>query len=80
MTMFALAAALAFGAASPEPAAAPAPIAPVAERLASSSIDPNTDQRRVCVIDKYTGSLMPTKACQTRAQWVAQGTDPLAAR
>jgi hypothetical protein len=78
MSMFVLAAALV--AAAPEPAPAPAPIAPVAEQNARASIDPSTDMRRVCVVDTLTGSLLPRKVCQTRADWVAQGIDPLAKR
>jgi hypothetical protein len=82
MSMFVFAAALAFGAA-PEPAPAPtaAPAATIAEvsSLALANVDPMADSRRVCVIDD-TGAMMARKYCQTRAQWVAQGTDPLAAK
>lgn len=79
MTMFAVAAALAFGTAAPEPAPAPAPIAPVDQSL-SQKIKPSTDMRRVCVVDIPTGSRISRRFCQTRAEWVAQGTDPLAKR
>lgn len=74
MSMFVLAAALL--AAAP----APAPIAPAAEQSVRASIDPSTDRRRVCVVDTVTGSRLPHRYCQTRAEWVAQGTDPLAKR
>lgn len=80
MTMIALAAALAFGTAAPEPAPAPAPvIAPVQQRVAQD-INPETDMRRVCIVDVITGSRLPRRVCQTRAEWHAQGMDPLAAR
>ena len=82
MSIFALtAAALAFGAAAPEPAPAPAPIAPVvaASSSALATIDATADTRRVCVVDT-NGSMMKRTYCQTRAEWIAQGTDPLASR
>ena len=82
MTMIALAAALAFGTAAPEPAPAPAPApvtAPAEQRLAQG-INPETDTRRVCVVDTITGPGSARRYCQTRALWVAQGTDPLARR
>jgi hypothetical protein len=78
MSIFALTAALL--AASPAPAPAPAPIAPVAAQNAPASFDPSTDTRRVCVVDTVTGSRFPQKFCQTRAEWIAEGTDPLAKR
>ena len=80
MTMIALAAALAFGTAAPEPAPAPAPVtAPAAQRLAQT-INPETDMRRVCIIDTVTGPGSARRYCQSRSLWVAQGTDPLAKR
>ncbi len=81
MTIFALAAALALGTVAPEPAPAPAPapIAPV-ELSVERSTKPSTDMRRVCVIDTLSGPGTARRYCQTRAEWVAQGTDPLAAR
>ena len=78
--MFILAAALAV-ATPAEPAAAPIPPsdkAPVA--LKATSIKPSEDFRRVCVVDTITGSRIPRKFCQTRAEWIAEGVDPLAAR
>ncbi len=33
---------------------------------------------RYCVIETLTGSRIPVKQCQTRADWLAQGFDPLA--
>jgi hypothetical protein len=78
MTMFAIAAALV--AAAPEPAPAPAPTAPVAEQSSTISIAPENDTRRVCIVDEATGSRFPQKVCQTRAQWAAEGLDPLAKR
>lgn len=74
MSMIVLAAALAAAAPEPAPAPAPAPIAPV-ERV--QKISPSTDMRRVCVVDDVTGSRFTRKFCQTRAEWVAQGVDPL---
>lgn len=82
MTMIALAAALALGTAAPEPAPAPAPApatVPVEQRLAQD-INPETDLRRVCVVDTLPGVGAARRYCQSRAQWVAQGTDPLAKR
>lgn len=76
MSIFALTAALL--AASPAPA--PAPVAPVAAQTQQDSIDPRTDMRRVCIVDTTSGTLIARKFCQTRAYWVAQGTDPLAKR
>lgn len=64
------------------PAPAPTPAssdqAPVA--LKPTSIKPSTDMRRVCVVETLTGSRIPYKICKTRAEWVAQGVDPLATR
>ena len=77
MSMFILAAALAF---APEPAAAPIPPSDQAPIVAATSIEPSTDTRRVCVVDTFTGSSIERKVCQTRATWVAQGIDPLAKR
>ncbi|QQV78321.1 hypothetical protein H5J25_06535 [Sphingomonas aliaeris] len=56
---------------APEPAteqteAAPAPAARAAKPV------------RYCVIETFTGSRIPVKHCQTRADWLAQGFDPLA--
>lgn len=81
MTMIALAAAaLAFGTAAPEPAPAPAPVTAPAEQRLAHTINPETDMRRVCVIDTVTGAGSARRYCQSRALWVAQGTDPLADR
>ncbi len=80
MTMIAVAAALAFGTAAPEPAPAPAPMnVPVQQRVAQD-INPETDTRRVCIIDRASGAGLSRRYCQARATWVAQGTDPLAKR
>ena len=76
MSMIALAAALL--AAAPEPAPAPAPIAPVAAAETMSAS--NAEAQRYCVLHTPTGSLIERKACHTRAEWVARGTDPLAPR
>jgi hypothetical protein len=48
--------------------------------LRTAPIDPSTDMRRVCVVDRSTGPGIGRRYCQTRAEWVAQGTDPLARR
>ncbi|KKI17812.1 hypothetical protein CA236_11895 [Sphingomonas sp. ABOLG] len=85
MTITAIAtAALMLGAAPepaprPAPAPAPAPTIP-ADQYGARSFDPETDQRRVCVIDTLSGPGIARRYCQTRATWVAQGTDPLARR
>lgn len=82
MTIIALAAALAFGTAAPEPAPspAPAPVSTAAEQGMLRSINPEADMRRVCVVDTVTGPGSARRYCQSRALWVAQGTDPLATR
>ncbi len=77
MTIFALAAALAFGTAAPEPAPAPAPIAPAVRSDAKRA---DAENRRICVVDTTTGSRLERKTCLTRAQWAAEGIDPLAKR
>ena len=79
MSMIIFAAAMAF--AAPEPTAAPIPPsdqAPVAVK--QTSIKPSTDQRRVCIKEAVTGTRIARKVCQTRADWIAQGVDPLARR
>lgn len=79
MTMFVLAAALA--AAAPAPAPAPAPVAPVAAATPQqSAVEPGTDMRRFCIVDTITGSRLARQSCQTRADWLAEGFDPLAKR
>jgi hypothetical protein len=80
MTIIALAAALAFGTAAPEPAPSPAPVTAAAEQGMLRSINPEADMRRVCVVDTVTGPGSARRYCQSRALWVAQGTDPLAKR
>ena len=81
MTIIAIATAALLLGAAPEPAPAPAPAPTVpAERFAERSFEPATDQRRVCVIDTIGGPGMARRYCQSRADWVAQGTDPLAIR
>ncbi|QNE30545.1 hypothetical protein F1C10_00090 [Sphingomonas sp. NBWT7] len=78
MTLFALTAALALG------TAAAAPVAPSSDQVAVTqptlALDPGSDNRRVCVVEQRVGTLIARKTCQTRAAWVAQGIDPLAAR
>lgn len=81
MTMTAFAAALVLGTAAPEPAPAPIPApAPPVTPSRVEPIDPSTDMRRVCVVDTRTGTRLTHRYCQTRAEWVAQGVDPLAPR
>ena len=41
-------------------------------------IDPATDTRRVCVVDKVTGRLTEVRVCKERREFVADGFDPLA--
>jgi hypothetical protein len=78
MTVLTLAAALAFG------TVAAAPIAPSSDQVSVSQsagdLDAGSDSRRVCIVDTRSGTPIARKTCQTRAIWVAQGTDPLAAR
>ncbi|WP_085811115.1 hypothetical protein [Sphingomonas sp. TZW2008] len=78
MTLFALTAALALG------TAAAAPVAPSSDQVAvtqsASDLEPGSDNRRVCIVDTRSGTPIARKTCQTRAVWVAQGTDPLSAR
>lgn len=82
MTMFALAAALAAAAASPVVVAPVAPVAPAASENAppAKPVSPQADNRRVCVTGMLTGSRLPHEECRTRAQWIAEGFDPLAKR
>ncbi len=77
MSMIVFAAALA-AAAAPEPAPVPAPVAaPISPVERSQKISPATDMRRVCIVNDVTGTRFERKTCQTRAEWVAQGVDPL---
>jgi hypothetical protein len=78
MTIFAIAAAL--FAAAPEPTPAPpAPVAPTAAQDSSRiSVASRDDTRRICVVDTFTGTRIASKVCRTRAQWIAEGVDPLA--
>jgi hypothetical protein len=34
--------------------------------------------QRYCVVFSITGSILPHKVCKTRADWLAEGFDPLA--
>ena len=57
--------------------ATPQKVAPAAEP--GSASDPKNDQRRVCIVTDVTGTRMPVKSCQTRAQWIRETViDPLA--
>ena len=81
MTITAIATAALMLGAAPEPAPRPAPAPTIpADQYGARSFDPETDQRRVCVIDTLSGPGIARRYCQTRATWVAQGTDPLARR
>ena len=52
----------------------------------SSSAEPQASERpsveasavKYCVIEEFTGSRIAHKTCQTRADWLKQGFDPLA--
>ena len=51
--------------------------------VASGAVAPATVRppaTRYCVVSEVTGSRLTRKVCQTRAQWLDQGFDPLAKR
>jgi hypothetical protein len=56
-----------------EPAGKPAP----APALSSSPADVTNPKIRYCFIEDVTGSRIPRKSCKTRADWLAEGIDPL---
>ena len=56
-----------------EPAGKPAP----APAPSSSSADAPNPKVRYCIIEDITGSHIPRKTCKTRADWLAEGFDPL---
>jgi hypothetical protein len=49
------------GAPEPAPTAAPAPV----------------EAKRYCIVETFTGSLLPKRVCHSRAEWLQQGYDPL---
>jgi hypothetical protein len=73
------------------PVTPPAPVPPVAAPAPSASVpapamaanpnnvsDPMAVQdpdQIICVKEKLTGSMLPTTVCQTRRNWIKQGTN-----
>jgi hypothetical protein len=73
------------------PVVPPAPVAPVAAPPATSNVPPpamaanannvadpmatKDPDQVICVNEKLTGSLLPTRVCQTRRNWIRQGVD-----
>jgi hypothetical protein len=62
--------------AAPDPATAAAPVAPqpqagrfVDAASVIASLPPGT---RLCVVDRLTGSRIPTKVCHTADEWIAR--------
>jgi len=47
---------------------------------ATDAVRIKSSAQRYCVVDSVTGSRIPLKICQTRAQWLEEGFDPLAKR
>ena len=73
------------------PVVPPAPVPPVAAQPATTAVPPpamaanpnnvadpmatkDLDQV-ICVNEKLTGSMLPTRVCQTRRAWIRQGVD-----
>jgi hypothetical protein len=75
MIMFAMAAALAAmpSSAAPSATARAQADAPVAAPTAKAR-----KQTQYCVNHNLTGSRIPVRECHSRADWLAQGFDPLA--
>ncbi|MEG3125709.1 hypothetical protein [Sphingomonas sp. GB1N7] len=48
--------------------------APAATAAPKSAVKPT----RYCIKETITGSRLPTRVCNTREDWLAQGFDPLA--
>lgn len=44
------------------------------EKSAAAS-EKKADTKRYCITETLTGSRMPQKTCNTRAEWAAQGVD-----
>lgn len=53
----------------------------VTEQGNSAAAATNTDtpkpakQRRYCIVNTVTGSMLPIKVCKTRAEWADEGVD-----
>jgi hypothetical protein len=60
------------GAVSPAVAAANDPAKPKQEQQAQKA-----DSRKYCIYTEATGSRIPKQQCRTRADWLADGVDPL---
>ena len=58
----------------------PSSVPPVVASAAVAPATVGSPGTRYCVINQVTGSRLTRKTCQTRAQWQAQGFDPLAKR
>jgi hypothetical protein len=63
---------LAAGAVSPAVAAANDPAKTKQEQQAQKA-----DSRKYCIYTETTGSRIPKQQCKTRADWLANGVDPL---
>ena len=55
--------------AAPNPPRQPTP-APVAKRVPTATT-------RYCTVNTPTGSIIPTRICHTRSEWLELGFDPL---
>lgn len=64
---------LAAGAVSPAMAAANDPAKPKQEQEQQQK----AESRKYCIDTELTGSRIPKRQCQTRAEWLATGVDPL---
>lgn len=58
--------------------AEPSATASSAALVDTPAVKPAASKQRYCIIDTTTGSRIPKKTCQTRAQWLDLGFDPLA--
>jgi len=73
------------------PVVPPAPVAPVAAPPAANNVPPpamaanannvadplatKDPDQVICLNEKLTGSMLPTRVCQTRRNWIRQGVD-----
>ncbi len=62
-----------------EPRGAPA-VASASASIAASQSVAERAPTRYCVIDTITGSRIKRKTCQTRAEWMREGFDPIASK
>ena len=83
MTKFHIAAAVAATLVTPSAFAAPAQTADtVAAAAQTTLVQPGTPPaaKRYCIVETPTGSRIPQKKCQTRADWLNDGVDVLTGR